>query len=231
MCHFSPRLRRVVPSRSKGPSRPTISPVKRWSRSESLSTVHNPRSTLSLLSGLGTFAAVHDRLDPSLSSPRSLILHRAVVRASVPTPFSSRCFTGVFALDVQPSLATLIATSSTPFLWEMTHFEVGETLVVREGRGNSRPCLLKGWPRVLLPLMDARGTPSPRSLLLPTPYHPKRRVTCGHDEKYSGSRGERPFGSAASRDVHGYPPCKGAERSLGLPEASDLLFHDVVCFS
>ncbi|PKI64290.1 hypothetical protein CRG98_015330 [Punica granatum] len=113
----------------------------------------------------------------------------------------------------------------------MTHFEVGEVLVVRRGHGNSRPCLPMGWPRVLLSLMDARGTTSPRSLLLPTPYCPERRVTCGHDEKHSGSRGERPYGSAAPRDVHGYPPCKGAERSLGPSEAMDLSFHDVEGFS
>ncbi|PKI66965.1 hypothetical protein CRG98_012630 [Punica granatum] len=91
-------------------------PVKRWSQSESLSTVHNPRSTLSLLSGLGTFGAVHEHLDFSLRNPRSPILHRVVVGASVPTPFPPRCLTGVFALNVQPSLATPIATSSTPLL-------------------------------------------------------------------------------------------------------------------
>ncbi|PKI58357.1 hypothetical protein CRG98_021232 [Punica granatum] len=113
----------------------------------------------------------------------------------------------------------------------MTHFEVGDVLVVRKGHGDSRPCLPKGWPRVLLSLTDARGTPSPRSLLFPAPYRPGCRVTCGHDKKRSESRRERPYGSAAPRDAHGYPPCKGVERSLGPSEAMDLSFHDVEGFS
>ncbi|PKI57836.1 hypothetical protein CRG98_021782 [Punica granatum] len=49
--------------------------------------------------------------------------------------------------------------------------------------------------------------------------------------KGSGSRRKRPYGSVVSRETYGYPHCKGAERSLGSPEASNLLFHDVVCFS
>ncbi|PKI46852.1 hypothetical protein CRG98_032748 [Punica granatum] len=51
-CHFFPRLRRVVPSRSKGSSRPSPSSVKRWSRSEGRPTVHNLRFLRFLSSGL-----------------------------------------------------------------------------------------------------------------------------------------------------------------------------------
>ncbi|PKI56397.1 hypothetical protein CRG98_023200 [Punica granatum] len=108
---------------------------------------------------------------------------------------------------------------------------VREVLVVRRGHRNSRPCFPKGWPRVLLSLTDARETLSPRSLLFPAPCCPGCRVACGHDEKRSDSRRERPYGSAAPRNAHGYLPCKGAERSLGPSEAVDLSFHDVVGFS
>ncbi|PKI59968.1 hypothetical protein CRG98_019635 [Punica granatum] len=41
--------------------------------------------------GLGTFGTFHELLDLSLRSPRSPILHRAMVGASVPTPFSPSC--------------------------------------------------------------------------------------------------------------------------------------------
>ncbi|PKI31813.1 hypothetical protein CRG98_047796, partial [Punica granatum] len=107
-CHFLPRLRRVVPSRSKGSSQPSPSPVKRWSRSEGQSTVHNLRSTrpsftgsidfftefVSLFpacSGFGTFGTVHEHLDLPLRSPTSPTLPRAVTGASVPTPFFPSC--------------------------------------------------------------------------------------------------------------------------------------------
>ncbi|PKI63033.1 hypothetical protein CRG98_016557 [Punica granatum] len=90
-CHFIPRLRRVVPSRSKGPSRPSLFPVNRWSRSKSYTTVHNLRFTPFPLSGLGTFGTVYERLGPSLRSPMSPILHRAAVGIVVPTSFSPSC--------------------------------------------------------------------------------------------------------------------------------------------
>ncbi|PKI67385.1 hypothetical protein CRG98_012222 [Punica granatum] len=45
--------------------------------------------------GLGTFGTIHERLNPSLRSPRSPILHRAVAGASVLTPFSPSCLTGI----------------------------------------------------------------------------------------------------------------------------------------
>ncbi|PKI48356.1 hypothetical protein CRG98_031254 [Punica granatum] len=51
-CHYLPRLRRVVPSRSKGSSQPLPSPVKRWSRSEGRQTVHNFLFLRFLSSGL-----------------------------------------------------------------------------------------------------------------------------------------------------------------------------------
>ncbi|PKI64640.1 hypothetical protein CRG98_014978 [Punica granatum] len=41
--------------------------------------------------GLGTFGTVHERLGPSLRSPRSPILYRAVVGVTVPTSFSLSC--------------------------------------------------------------------------------------------------------------------------------------------
>ncbi|PKI62720.1 hypothetical protein CRG98_016883 [Punica granatum] len=103
-CRFLSRLCRVVPSRSKGSSQPSPSPVKKWSRSEGRSTVHNHRSSVSLLPGstrflpnfpshfqacpgLGTFGTTHGRLDLPLRSPTSPISHRAVTGASVPTCF------------------------------------------------------------------------------------------------------------------------------------------------
>ncbi|PKI49287.1 hypothetical protein CRG98_030330 [Punica granatum] len=57
---------------------------------------------------------------PPLRSPTSPILHRAVVGASVPTPFSPSCrgchLSGPSTRSFQPSLATLKATSPTLFL-------------------------------------------------------------------------------------------------------------------
>ncbi|PKI74822.1 hypothetical protein CRG98_004840 [Punica granatum] len=41
--------------------------------------------------GLGTFGTVHERLGPSLRSPRSPTLHRAVVGVIVPTSFPPSC--------------------------------------------------------------------------------------------------------------------------------------------
>ncbi|PKI59462.1 hypothetical protein CRG98_020152 [Punica granatum] len=121
--------------------------------------------------GLGTFGTFHERLDLSLRSPRSLILHRVVVGASVPTPFSPscrcRCLTGAHCPSRPASLATPKATSPILSLWETTYFEVGEALVVRRGHGNSRPCLPKGWSRVPLSLTDARGALSPPKLIAP----------------------------------------------------------------
>ncbi|PKI77619.1 hypothetical protein CRG98_001957 [Punica granatum] len=108
--------------------------MKRWSRSESRSTVHNHRFTRSLFTGffaflpnflllfraclgLGTFGATHERLDPSLRSSTSPILHRAVVGASVPTPFSLSCrcyhLSDLVTRSFQPSLATLKTASPT----------------------------------------------------------------------------------------------------------------------
>ncbi|PKI32840.1 hypothetical protein CRG98_046766 [Punica granatum] len=106
-----------MPSRSKGPPRPTLSPVKRWSRSESPTTVHNLRSTSFLLSGLGTFRVVYERLGPPLRSPRSPTLHRAVVGAIVPTPFSpschSRCLSGTYCPWCPAGSPDPLATSPT----------------------------------------------------------------------------------------------------------------------
>ncbi|PKI41316.1 hypothetical protein CRG98_038302 [Punica granatum] len=134
MCHFFPRLRRVVPSRSIGPSRPTLSPMKRWSWSESPTTVHNLRSTSSSLlgpvniyrvfshifrvsPGLGTLGTACGRLDPSLRGPRSPISHRAVVGASVPIPFSPscrcRCPSGIHHLSRLTGSPDLFAASPT----------------------------------------------------------------------------------------------------------------------
>ncbi|PKI75888.1 hypothetical protein CRG98_003722 [Punica granatum] len=67
--------------------------------------------------GLGTFGATHKHLDPSLRSSTSPILHRAVVGASVPTPFSPSCrcchLSHPVTCSFQPSLATLKAASPT----------------------------------------------------------------------------------------------------------------------
>ncbi|PKI77230.1 hypothetical protein CRG98_002351 [Punica granatum] len=93
-----------MPSRSKGSSQPSPSPVKRWSRSEGRSTVHNLRSSVFLLPGstrflpyflshfqacpgLGTFGSAHGHLDLLLRSPTSSTPHRAVAGARVPTHF------------------------------------------------------------------------------------------------------------------------------------------------
>ncbi|PKI54256.1 hypothetical protein CRG98_025350, partial [Punica granatum] len=100
-CHFTPRLRRVVPSRSKGSSQPSPSSVKRWSRSEGRPTVHNLRfvrfsltgflaflpnflSRFRVCSGLGTFGSAYGHLDSPLRSPTSPTLHLAVPGACVP---------------------------------------------------------------------------------------------------------------------------------------------------
>ncbi|PKI71952.1 hypothetical protein CRG98_007635 [Punica granatum] len=136
-CHFAPRPWRVVPSRSKGSSQPSPSPVKRWSRSEGRPTVHNHRSSVSLLPGstrfllyflshfqacpgLGTFGSAHEHLDLLLRSPTSPTPHSTVAGARVPTHFprtaaaaSSRVSQPV---TLKPSLATLRAASPTLFL-------------------------------------------------------------------------------------------------------------------
>ncbi|PKI78476.1 hypothetical protein CRG98_001116 [Punica granatum] len=82
--------------------------MKRWSQSESHTTVHNLRFTHSLLSGftfflpvflssfpvyLGpcTFETVHECPNPSLRSPRSLTSLGAVAGAIVPTLFFPDC--------------------------------------------------------------------------------------------------------------------------------------------
>ncbi|OWM68073.1 hypothetical protein CDL15_Pgr023296 [Punica granatum] len=41
--------------------------------------------------GFGTFGTIHERLDLSLRSPMSPILHRAVVGANVPSPIFPSC--------------------------------------------------------------------------------------------------------------------------------------------
>ncbi|PKI60802.1 hypothetical protein CRG98_018791 [Punica granatum] len=109
MCHFLPRLWRVVPSRSKGPSQPSLSLVKRWSRSESHTTVHNLRF-IGFTVSYRTFSH-HFR---SLRSPISL---GAVIGPDVPTSFSPSChrrYLRVFtAHSVQLSLSTPKATSPT----------------------------------------------------------------------------------------------------------------------
>ncbi|PKI68958.1 hypothetical protein CRG98_010638 [Punica granatum] len=142
---------------------------------------------------LGTFGTFHERLDLSLRSPRKPILHRAVVEASVPTPFSPGCrcccltgahcpsrlaescdsqgqFPDSFPCASRLGNISLRLREAGILDWETTYFEVGEALVVRRGHGNSRPRLPKGWPRVPLSLTDARGALSPQSSLLPTPY-------------------------------------------------------------
>ncbi|PKI39124.1 hypothetical protein CRG98_040484, partial [Punica granatum] len=74
-------------------------------------------------SGLGTLGSAHGHLDPPLRSPTSPILHRAVTRASVPTPFYPTCrgclLSGPSTRSLKPSLATLKATSPTLFLISM----------------------------------------------------------------------------------------------------------------
>ncbi|PKI59330.1 hypothetical protein CRG98_020285 [Punica granatum] len=139
-CRFVPRLCRVVPSRSKGSSQPSPSPVKRWSRSEGRSTMHNHRfivflftgflaftpSFLSLFRvrpGLGTFGSAHGHLDLPLRSPMNPISHRAVAGASVPTRFletaAAAPLSGHSTRSSKPSLATLKAASPTLFLVRM----------------------------------------------------------------------------------------------------------------
>ncbi|PKI75827.1 hypothetical protein CRG98_003742 [Punica granatum] len=70
--------------------------------------------------GLGTFGTVHERLDPSLRSPRSPILHRAAVGVDVPTPFSpschSRCLSGTYCPWCPAGSPDPLATSPTLFL-------------------------------------------------------------------------------------------------------------------
>ncbi|PKI50113.1 hypothetical protein CRG98_029509 [Punica granatum] len=126
-----------MPSRSKGSSQPSPSLVKRWSRSEGRSTVHNHHFIVPSLTGLfafapkflslfrvhlglGTFGSAHGHLDLLLRSPTSLTPHRAVARVRVPTRFprtaaaaSSRVSQPV---TLKPSLATLKAASPTLFL-------------------------------------------------------------------------------------------------------------------
>ncbi|PKI65474.1 hypothetical protein CRG98_014132 [Punica granatum] len=67
--------------------------------------------------GFGTFGTVHERLDPSLRSPRSPVLHRAVVGASVPSRSSQAAAAVTLrvptARNIKPSLATPKATSPT----------------------------------------------------------------------------------------------------------------------
>ncbi|PKI72293.1 hypothetical protein CRG98_007316 [Punica granatum] len=68
--------------------------------------------------GFGTFRTIHERLDPSLRSPRSPILHRAMVGASMTSSIFLSCHgrcsrVPVTARRDQPSLATPKATSLT----------------------------------------------------------------------------------------------------------------------
>ncbi|PKI72130.1 hypothetical protein CRG98_007517 [Punica granatum] len=175
-----------------GESSERVSDEQRPQRSPNTSG-HSGNTEKTPVAGLGTFGTFHECLDLSLRSPRNPILHCAVVRASVPTPFSPSCryccLTGAHcpsrpaeSCDSQghfpDSFPRASRLGNIPLRlrearildWETTYFEVGEALVVRRGHGNSRPCLPKGWPRVPLSLTDARGALSPRSSLLPTPY-------------------------------------------------------------
>ncbi|PKI50335.1 hypothetical protein CRG98_029271 [Punica granatum] len=107
-CHFLFRLRRVVPSRSKGSPRPSYPPVKRWSRSEGSPPVHNllfvhfffiefpcslPVVCLSFsdLLRLCTFKACREHLDPSIGSSRNSISLGAVAGASMPSSIFPGC--------------------------------------------------------------------------------------------------------------------------------------------
>ncbi|OWM63069.1 hypothetical protein CDL15_Pgr024634 [Punica granatum] len=61
--------------------------------------------------------AVHERLDPSLRSPRNPTWHRAVVGVVVPTSFSPAASDATLRVshvyDIQPSLPTPTTTSPT----------------------------------------------------------------------------------------------------------------------
>ncbi|PKI56747.1 hypothetical protein CRG98_022851 [Punica granatum] len=74
-------------------------------------TGQNHRKTVRY-SGFGMFGTTHERLDSSLRSPTSPILHRAVVGASVPTPFSPSC--RCRHLPTSPILHRAVVGASVP---------------------------------------------------------------------------------------------------------------------
>ncbi|OWM71004.1 hypothetical protein CDL15_Pgr012381 [Punica granatum] len=104
----------------RGPTNRAQPSFTRFSLTGFLSFLPNFLSHFRIYSGLGTLGTAHGHLDPPLRSPTSLISHRAVTEASVPTPFFPSCrdchLSGPFTRSLKPSLATLKATSPTLLL-------------------------------------------------------------------------------------------------------------------
>ncbi|PKI46778.1 hypothetical protein CRG98_032828 [Punica granatum] len=84
-------LRREEVVTIRGPIHRAQPPFHSFSLTGFFVFISNFLSLFRVHPGFGTFGTTHGRLDPSLRSPTSLISHRAVAGASVPTHFLRSC--------------------------------------------------------------------------------------------------------------------------------------------
>ncbi|PKI41503.1 hypothetical protein CRG98_038105 [Punica granatum] len=222
---------RVHPDFNNVPIPPTTLPSRAIPFKGFLTTLSLPREEVVTVRGpinrLGTFRSVHGHLDLPLRSLTKPISHRAVAGASVPTRFletaAAAPLSGHSTRNSKPSLATLKAASPTLSLvqpisrLESPLWSVGVTgthghASRRDGRES--PCPSRTHGEFFRP--EIRCSQHLFASNRDHNIHAQRDVP--------GSRRERPKkGSDVSREAHGRPSCKGAERSLDPPEALGLL--------
>ncbi|PKI60800.1 hypothetical protein CRG98_018789 [Punica granatum] len=120
MVHHNPHPPREEVVTIRGPINRAQPPFICFSLTGFYTFLPNFLSYFQTCPGLGTLGTTHGHLDLSLRSPTSLISHRAVAGASVPTHFPEIAAAapplGSLTRSSKPSLATLKAVSSTLFL-------------------------------------------------------------------------------------------------------------------